>query len=355
MTNEKAAVGICPPFSGYETSPGLVSVPPSVTAKMRRQSMRKRGALAMAQVIREFGPKVEASEVGRREVVALANKVGCCASWLLFRSKGQQVTVGAGNFCKVHLICSSCAAVRARRHVQRYSERMATVPDVLPYHLTLTMPSVIGQSSAADGTTDQRSAAAAAFRAEREALSYGVETLLHGWRCLWERRKKYGGPFGCVSGAVVAVEVTRGPAGWHPHLHCLVLCKGQEQVPVVDLRSAWEKLTGGRQLRIDRVKGHKGLLECLKYSVKPMEVTKGEVDLEGAFWRLQAHQALSGRRLVFGYGSLYGVPEPDLDETENPGEDWAEWWARWSRAGKQYQIVSGVREAVHNPDPWEGE
>ena len=73
------------------------------------------------------------------------------------------------------------------------------------------------------------------------------------------------------------------------------------------------------QLWIDPVKnGLSGLVEVLKYTIKPAELKGGKVDREGAFWRFLAYSVLIGRRTVFGYGSLFGIPEPDLDEQDSP-------------------------------------
>jgi hypothetical protein len=197
--------------------------------------------------------------------------------------------------------------------VNVYSERMlATAGHHL--HVTLTIPNSLD-------------------------LRGSIALLKASFTKLWNRgRKKGQGPFWQALGAVISIENTMGTDGkWHPHIHALVTMAPASKgyLPYVDLRTEWTKLTGGRQIRVEKIHTREDLIEVLKYSVKPAQAGEGGLDHLG---RVEVWRLLSGThcRLRQSYGCYRGVVEPvDLDEPHDDA-DWNRFFFRW--IGGEYRI-----------------
>ena len=117
---------------------------------------------------------------------------------------------------------------------------------------------------------------------------------------LWNRkRKRLTGPFKAVLGAIVSTEVTKGPAGWHPHFHVLLSMRRTQRVDVNELREEWCKLTGGRQIRLDVLKTDSDVVEVFKYAVKPVDV-----DSVAAFLKVLCKCGIRFTNLSVGLGSF---------------------------------------------------
>jgi hypothetical protein len=285
----------------------------------------------------------------RTDFDGLADKLEKCGSWIRLREylKTGKVKLAAGNFCDCHLLCVLCAAARSRYLLARY------IPAVWSSHrekvrhfmLTLTWPPPVRSG----GEPLQRGAASTADEVEdlKHSLSVG-ETAL---RKLWARKKTRGsGPFKHVLGIVASVEVTRGPAGWHPHLHCIVtLPAGQilDYRPKSELRLEWKRMTGGTQIDVSpELKSPADLVEVFKYAFKPLEVGEsGGIDKKGLEWRLLSFLALRGRRLVRSYGCYHSIKPDVVPSQENAIEQFEsgafiEWLAYWDKQARSYNAFT---------------
>jgi hypothetical protein len=120
------------------------------------------------------------------------------------------------------------------------------------------------------------------------------------------------------------------------------------RIEIVELRREWEQLTRGRQLRIDPLTGHKGLLEAFKYALKPQELLPGGgIDLEALRWRFLAFQGLKGRRLIRTFGIYHGLDtEPDITQPEPDQEgeslDLVGFWIQ----SANYYLVKELRQCL---------
>lgn len=141
----------------------------------------------------------------------------------------------------------------------------------------------------------------------------------------------------------MATEVTKGPAGWHPHFHVLISMRRTQRVDVNELREEWCKLTGGRQIRLDVLKTDSDVVEVFKYAVKPVDVDSSGRILEGAVQvRHQIYESLRGARLIRGYGIYFNCVEPDLEQAEEIEDlgDWVDLIFKWM--GDNYALVETV-------------
>jgi hypothetical protein len=274
-------------------------------------------------------------------VPKLGNKVLACGRYLAFRKFHEtgQADLLSGNFCNQHLLCVACAAARASRLWTKWQPIIQAFPENDLYMLNLTWP-----------PPDAKLASAAGPCAELKA---NIAIGLAGWGKLWGNRKKHRrGPLAGVLGAILAMEVTKNPAGWHPHFHCIVMLPRSHRVEVVDLRSAWTKETRGRQIKLSRIYSDKDLREVFKYSVKPEDLTQnGQVNAMAVQDRYHAYQVLKGKRLIRGYGAFHGVKDiVDLNAEEEltDGElgDSIDLFFRWS--GSNYEAVPGEGLEIKN-------
>ncbi len=274
-------------------------------------------------------------------VPKLGNKVLACGRYLAFRKFHEtgQADLLSGNFCNQHLLCVACAAARATRLRSKWEPIIHSFPETDLYMLTLTWP-----------PPDVKLASAAGPGAEIKA---NIAIGMAGWGKLWGNRRKHRkGALAGVLGAILAVEVTRGPAGWHPHFHSIVMLPRPQRVNVIELRGGWTKETGGRQIRLDRIHSAEDLREVFKYSVKPVELmANGQVNLMAVQDRYHIHQALKGMRLIRGYGAFHGVKdivdlnvEPELSDGETG--DYIDLFYRWS--GNFYERVPGEGLEIKN-------
>lgn len=251
--------------------------------------------------------------------------------------------------------CAHCASTRrqrAKRVVSRLVERMQHAP----VHVVLTIPST-------------------------ERLADGVRRLGRAWgsmrRTSWWR--------GIVRGGVVAWEITRTHAGWHPHLHVLADARW---IPWGELVSHWQRATGCtcRRPRGRRVEGHRAIgrvccrtpdlgdgerhvdrcpgcacaggsaqphgvhvdrrparravAELVKYVVKDIGGCKrsdGELELTTEDWA-ELVRVMWHRRALAAFGSLHdALEEPEM---ESPRCQWCE---------QQTLIWRGIEDEGYEP------
>jgi hypothetical protein len=306
------------------------------TARFRKLSKLKRANVAIwRHLCAATSPYWHQGAV--QELVA---KLRRCGAQLLLRQhlSSSRLQVRSGNFCQLRALCPCCDAARARRVILRFLAHLdrAEADGGQHYLVTLTWPPPAADVQEGDARSAPRRTAAE----EVAALHVNLAVGLRGLSLLWERRRrKQQGPFRAVLGLIASVEVTRTRGDWHPHLHCIVTLPKGQRVCVKELRQEWEKLTGGRQLRIDPLTGRKGLLEAFKYALKPQEIGPGgKVDLRALWWRFLGFQALRGKRLLRTFGLYFGLDaEPDLIGPE-PGpelHDYLDFISNWcDRTGK---------------------
>lgn len=268
----------------------------------------------------------------------LEQKLAACGRFLIFREYlfSGQVKLHSGSYCNMHMLCPCCAAARSRRMLARW---LPVVFDsrhqdrVRHYLLTLTWPPPRVPLAVAAGP-----------EAEKYLLRRNLDVGIKAWGKLWKRRKNRStGPLNAVLGAILATEVTQGPAGWHPHFHILVTLPRKCRINAADLRQDWCTLTGGRQIRLDPLVRESDVVEVFKYAVKPADLDKqGGVDRAGVMIRHQVWSSLRGARLIRGFGGYYNVEEEDLTQPETVEDigDWLELVFQWM--GKSYDLVREI-------------
>lgn len=267
----------------------------------------------------------------------LEQKLLSCGRFLSFNRYlfSGELKLTSGNYCNLHMLCPCCAAARSRRLLARWLPVVfnpAHEKRVRHYLLTLTWPPPAApRAEVAEPVSDLKA-----------NLSIG----LTAWGKLWKRRKnRRTGPLQDVLGAILATEVTKGPAGWHPHFHILITMPRNKRISAADLRQEWHALTGGRQIRLDPLRTEADVVEVFKYAVKPADRGKeGLIDVAGVLIRHDIWTALSGSRLIRGYGGYFNVQDEDLTDPETVEDlgSWVELIFRW--ADSKYELV---RETPH--------
>lgn len=221
---------------------------------------RKRAvSLALVAALRKGGLDYQADEIQNCGTSFITYYCGSCGTMF-----GLPIT------CKQRL-CPRCGAARAEDIWQRHRDKLAKANK--PKHLSLTFKSVDGIS------------------AEYIRWAFGC------WNRLWHRNFFQRAVFG----ALVSLEFTRGPKGWHPHVHCFI---DADYVPKADIEAAWLEITGGSYVcRIRKVYGswRKGVREVVKYPCKVVTFYQ-DPDLLKEF--VEATEAV---HLVRGYGSFYRI------------------------------------------------
>jgi len=145
------------------------------------------------------------------------------------------VPVYCGNrFCE---ICSEIRLSRIRHRLEHLIDLARTTSDRDFKHVTLTI------------------------RSEGD-LAPMVRKLLSGFKKL--RNSKLWKTW-TIGGAYV-VEVTRGPAGWHAHIHSIVQANW---IPWREVRDAWLKITGATGVFITSIPSRQAVRYLTKYLSKP--------------------------------------------------------------------------------------
>lgn len=272
----------------------------------------------------------------------LGQKLQSCSRYLAFRKYlfSGELKLLCGYFCNNHMLCSCCSAARSRRLLGRWLPSIfdkRTAHRVRHYLMTLTWPPPQVPHAVAEGPGGEIYKLRANLRAGQLA-----------WAKLWKMRKnRRSGPLRDVLGAILSVEVTRGPAGWHPHFHILITMPRTKRVDAVELREAWEARTGGRQVRLDVLREESDIVEVFKYAVKPDDLGKdGRVCEASVLTRLQVWEALKGSRLIRGFGGYFNMDEPDLTQSETVEDlgEWVDLLFRWT--GSSYVLEKEVRGNV---------
>ncbi len=267
----------------------------------------------------------------------LQKKLFACGHYLEFRHylDTGQLKLSSGNYCNIHMLCPCCAAARSRRLLAKYLPLLFDTRYSYSrrhYMLTLTWPPPSQELALEAGPGDLKA-----------SLAIGIKA----WGKLWARRKmRRTGPLQDVLGAILSVEVTKGPSGkWHPHFHVLVTIPRKSRISASELRHEWDILTGGRQLRLDPLLQESDVVEVFKYAVKPADLDKrGHTSTDGVRTRFQIYQALKGARLIRGFGCYFNVQDVDLQERESV-EDFGAWMElifKWM--GNNYELIRETKQ-----------
>ncbi|MCU4498446.1 protein rep [Acinetobacter ursingii] len=231
-----------------------------------------------------------------------AQKLLGCGNFLLFKNfyTIDQVKLAKLQVCNQHLLCPFCAAIRASKAIQKYTER---VDEVLSKNRKLKP--VLITFTVKNGTD----------LAERSSH------IIKSFRSLLERRRDYlkkgrgFNEFCKIDGAMYSYENTfnESTQEWHPHIHLFALL--DEWIDQEQLSELWHDITGDsfivdvRKVKKSKDSGYaKAAAEVCKYALK-----FGDLSVENTW---EAFKILKGKRLSGAFGSLWGVKIPD-----NPADD----------------------------------
>jgi hypothetical protein len=138
------------------------------------------------------------------------------------------------------------------------------------------------------------------------ALRGGCKRLKADFKGLRERKIWQN----CTGGYGRIENTFSSRAGWHPHLHSLLLLK--DYIPQRELSAAWNGVTKGSMVvDIRTVKDvAAGLVECIKYPFKPADMRRlGKAEIAEML-------DLKGERLGLSFGALFGIEtDDDIDAT----------------------------------------
>lgn len=257
-------------------------------SRLNRYSVAHHRALKMSDYAREQGQ------------VKLALNLTNCGHYLLFRHfyQADKMRLHAAQFCNKHLLCPLCAIRRGAKQVQAYLARLQILRDLHPGSklslVTLTVKN-------------------------GDDLAERFKHLTQSFRRMQQARRSYlngKGPYvelARFEGAVGSYEFKRGKnsGGWHPHVHIVVMHR--EPINAHKLSTDWLKYTGDSYIvdvtpfssEEDPVSG---FLEVFKYALKFSDLPLAD--------NWHGFETLSGKRLVFSFGTFWGVevPESLLDE-----------------------------------------
>ena len=232
------------------------------------------------------------------------SKLSTCGNFLLFKNfyTIEQVKLAKLTVCNQHLLCPFCAAIRASKALQKYTERIDQVmrenKKLKPVLITLTVKN-------------------------GEDLKERSDHLMKSFRKLLDRRRdwmKKGRGFNefCkIDGALYSHEMTynKETNEWHPHLHMFALL--DKWIDQERLSEIWHEITGDsyivdvRKVRKSKDLGiSEAVAEVCKYALK-----FGDLTVEKTW---EAFRALKGLRLTGSIGSLWGVKIPENMADEMP-------------------------------------
>lgn len=125
-------------------------------------------------------------------------------------------------------------------------------------------------------------------------LSAGVRSLISSFRRLRQRKLWRSH----VSGGAYVIEVTGHPGSWHPHLHIII---ESTYIEWSQLLSAWQSVSGGSSVYIQRIPGKQAVAYLTKYISKPSVNTT---------LLSQLNAALKDTRMFQPFGTWHSVRLP---------------------------------------------
>ena len=235
-----------------------------------------------------------------------AQKLLGCGNFLLFKNfyTIEQVKLSKFHVCNQHLLCPFCAAIRASKAIQKYTERVDEVlkkkRKLKPVLITFTVKN-------------------------GENLAERSEHLMKSFRTLMGRRRDYlkkgrgFNEFCKIDGAMYSYENTYNEQTkeWHPHLHMFALL--DDWIDQEALSETWHEITGDsfvvdiRKVKKTKQMGYaEAAAEVCKYALK-----FGDLSVENTW---EAFKVLKGKRLSGAFGSLWGVKIPENLADDMPDE-----------------------------------
>lgn len=243
-----------------------------------------------------------------------------CSKKLWFRNwytVGQYRLIG-GCTCKKHLLCAMCALRRSAKTVHEVEKKILSVladrPDLVPVLITMTVKN--------DYDLNER----------YEHITGAKKKLLHNRRNAIHRTSLVNRSVTrFINGSFGSYEFKKGAGGfgWHPHSHEIALLEPSVKFKTVKrkgkvyecpvefekaLQEEWLFITEDSFMidvrKIKHVPGQTGetslvkaICEASKYALKLNDIEHAD--------QIHAYRVLSGRRLTFTYGSLWGIKIPD--------------------------------------------
>jgi plasmid rolling circle replication initiator protein Rep len=231
----------------------------------------------------------------------VAESLQDCGSWLVFRHFfriGEYRMIG-GCTCKKHLLCALCAMRRSAKLAKNMTDKIMFAlgkhPQSIPVMISLTVKN------------------GASLEDRYSHLSVNLSRLLH------KRRNELSGlktstVFSLLQGGAGSFEFKRGSGSnmWHPHCHMIALVDTSTNLQELqeNISQEWHEITGDsfvvdvRPVRFDDEETlFKSVCEVCKYALKFNELSFDD--------QVHAFEVLSGRRLVFSFGCLWGIKLPD--------------------------------------------
>lgn len=282
--------------------------------KIERYGKAKKHQISVAEFILQHEPSLN------KELVALEG----CSQQLWFRNwytVGQYRLIG-GCTCKKHLLCAMCALRRSAKTVYEVEKKilavMAENPSLIPVLITMTVKN------------------SESLKERYEHITGSKTKLLQARRDSKKKRIKQKSVMRLIHGSFGSYEFKKGSGGhgWHPHSHEIALLDPSvDFTTVIDqgkkierpvefqhaLRVEWLQTTGDSFIvdvrKIIHVPGQTGETDLLKAICEASKYALKLNDMEYED-QIHAYKVLSGRRLTFTYGSMWGIKIPDdLNDT----------------------------------------
>lgn len=293
-----------------ETQGGLDDAA-ALPSRLARYDKARRRSLLMRDYARQTG--------GLKEAARLHD----CGSWLLFRDyyTAGKVRLHSAPFCKQHLLCPLCAIRRGAKSLKNYLDRFEHLRQADSafklYLVTLTVK---------DG----------------ESLQERLRHLKQSVKKYQQQRRDYlSNPstrrhveFAKALGGVGSYEVKRGKNSglWHPHVHMTWACYTKPDAE--KLSREWQAITGDSwivdvtEFRDDQEPAE-GFMEVFKYALKFSDMQLAD--------NWHAYEVISGKNMLFSFGTFYGVKVPDEITDEGlEGLPYVELFYRHTPTGYQY-------------------
>jgi hypothetical protein len=228
-------------------------------------------------------------------------------------------------FCKKHTLCQLCAVRRSAKFLEQTLPKFETLiadsdAPLFAHLIVLTIKN-------------------------GDDLDERLRHLESSWQKLLRRKSKPSRYprtlFRDVMGGIMSIEVTNIGNGWHPHANVMLLST-QKSFDWSAAKAEWFSITGDSSVvnfSTDTGNLKATLAETIKYVTKFADLTPADL------WIL--HRACLGKRLIRGFGKLWGLREPEklTDELLDADLPFIEYVCRYlGTAG--YGILSALQCAA---------
>ena len=231
------------------------------------------------------------SQAGLRAYVSERNgplgaRLEACGSLIFLRNWPEtgETRVMAANFCRLALLCSSCAAARAAKLIAEYEPKIQELMTEDPrLRAALVSLTVANDHDLEERVNHLKLASKRMYAATRKARSNPSKNSAIEWSK--------------VIGSIRSLEITKGLGGWHPHFH--IFCLANEEISEFHLSAEWEHFCGDSHLVHVKTREDLKLWNVLSYTTKLSEMEPAEI------W--EAYNLLGGCRFVDPQGKLRGL------------------------------------------------